>query len=160
MSACVDKTTHGHPAEAEGELAGSVLSDRCDARANAGCCDYAQHDKVSPSRGGTRFRFHAAGQVRLSAARQGFDFMRWDKGSPARCMTTHGHPAEAEGELAGSMGDEPRLPYIAPNNSARSASSKRSAVLEPPSSTARANSALRSCMDWIFSSTVPAQISL
>ena len=45
-------------------------------------------------------------------------------------------------------------------SSTRSASSKRNAVLRPPSSTARASSALRVCSARIFSSTVPAQISL
>ncbi len=46
------------------------------------------------------------------------------------------------------------------NNSARSVSSKRAACVLPPSSTACARSALRCCSAWIFSSTVPAQISL
>ncbi len=50
--------------------------------------------------------------------------------------------------------------YNGANNSATSASSKRSACVLPPSSTARASSALRCCRAWIFSSTVPAQISL
>ena len=49
--------------------------------------------------------------------------------------------------------------YIAENNASRSSASKRSRVLlPPPSSTARARSDLRTCIAWIFSSTVPLQI--
>lgn len=44
-------------------------------------------------------------------------------------------------------------------SSARSASSKRALRLLPPSRMASARSALRCCRRWIFSSTVPAQIS-